>query len=238
MRIPKRLGHVWIGPKRAPIDWMRSWPEKHPDWLYTLYDDDWVRGAALETQPQIDEYMRRGWYAGAADLIRYEILFRHGGYLAGADSICLCPVDDLFADGGALYTVYENEFLRGSLVAPIVAAVPGHPFLRLVIDALKARDPRMLDHPWRETGNLFMAEMIEKHRPDIVIWPSHVLIPEHYTGRVYSGDGKVYARQMFGETLGAYKSATLRAWLIEKRAALYASFARKRLRRQGRLRKL
>lgn len=237
MKIPKRLGHIWIGPKQAPVDWIRTWTEKHPDWDYTFYDDAWLRRADLETGRQIDEYMKRGWYAGAADLIRYEILFRHGGYIAGADSICLHPIDELFDDDACLYTVYENEFLRGELVAPIVAACPGHPFLRLLIDTLKARDPLMLDHPWRETGNLFVAEMIEKHQPDIVIWPSHVLIPEHFTGRVYKGDGKVFAHQMFGETVGAYKSATLWAKILARRSAIYASLARKRLRRQGRLKK-
>ncbi|MGR6466834.1 glycosyltransferase family 32 protein [Rhizobium sp. PAMB 3182] len=238
MKIPKRLGHIWIGPKRAPMEWMQSWTEKHPGWEYAFYDDDWVRQAGLETQPQIDEYMKRGWYAGAADLIRYEILFRNGGYIAGADSICIHPIDELFHDDGELYTVYENEFLRGQLVAPIVAAASGHPFLRLIIDTLKARDPLYLDHPWRETGNLFVAEMIEKHQPDIVIWPSHVLIPEHFTGRAYRGDGKVYARQMFGETVGAYESATLWSKLVAKRAAVYASLARKRLRRAGKFKKL
>lgn len=231
MKIPKRLGHIWIGPKQAPVEWMESWTANHRDWDYTLYDNRWLREAELETRPQIDEYMKRGWYAGAADLMRYEILYRHGGYMAGADSISLHPIDELFADEGTLYTVYENEFMRGELVAPIVASAPGHPFLRLIIDRLKARDPKTLDHPWRETGNLFVAELIEEHRPDIVIWPSHVLIPEHYTGRTYKGDGKVYARQMFGETVGAYKSSTLWSKLVARRAALYASLARKRLRR-------
>lgn len=238
MKIPKRLSHIWIGPKEVPSAWMRTWPERHPDWQYSLYDNRWLAQAELETRDQIEEYMKRGWYAGAADLIRYEILHRHGGYVAGADSICLHPVDELFDDGASLYTVYENEFLRGQLVAPIVASAPGHPFVRLLIDTLKARDPHLLDHPWRETGNLFVSEMIEKHGPEITIWPSHVLIPEHFTGRKYKGDGKIYAEQMFGETVGAYKSATLKAWLIGKRAAFHASLARKRLRKLNRLKKM
>lgn len=237
MKVPRRLGHIWIGPRNRPDEWMRTWRDHHPGWEYTLYDDRWVASADLETRPQIEEYMKRGWYAGAADLIRYEILWRNGGYIAGADSICQHPVDELFEDDGEIYTVYENEFLRGQLVAPVVASVPGHPFLRLLIDELKAVDPLLLDHPWRQTGNLFVTEMIEKHRPEIVIWPSWTLIPEHYTGRVYRGDGKVYANQKFGETTGAYKTSSIYARLLEKRRALYASAARKRLRRRGKLKK-
>jgi mannosyltransferase OCH1-like enzyme len=231
MRIPRRLSQIWIGPKQAPHEWMRSWREHHPAWHYTLYDDAFLAAAELEMRPHIAEYMKRGWYAGAADILRYELLWRHGGYFAGADSICRRPVDELFADGGTLYTVYENEFLRGRLVAPIVASAPGHPFLRLILDELKAVEPWRLDQPWRQTGNLFVAELIERHAPDIVIWPSHYLIPVHFTGRRYTGDGPVYAHQMFGETQKLYRSVTLKAKLLDLLRGLYASRARKRLRR-------
>jgi mannosyltransferase OCH1-like enzyme len=236
MRIPKKLGQIWIGPKKAPLEWMRTWPEKHPDWSYTLYDNEWLAKATLRLRPQIDEYMKRGWYAGAADLMRYEILYSEGGYMAGADSLCLHAVDELFEDGGELYTVYENEFMRGQLVAPLVASVPGHPFVAQVIDLLAAVEPRDLDHPWRQTGNLFIAELIEKERPEIVIWPSHTLIPEHFTGRKYMGSEKVYAKQFFGETTGAYQFASLGDRIRNLRSKLYASAARKHLRKVARLR--
>ena len=127
MKIPRKLGHIWIGPKEAPQEWMQSWVDHHPSWESSLYDNAYLLSRDWETRAQIDEYLKRGWYAGAADLMRYEILWRHGGYLAGADSVCIHPVDELFEDDGEIYTVFENEFLRGQMVAPIVAAVPGHP---------------------------------------------------------------------------------------------------------------
>ncbi len=230
MNIPKNLGHIWIGPKTAPEEWMRTWVEKHPAWNYTRYDNDFLQRGEFRTRRQIDEYMKRGWYAGAADLLRYEILFRHGGYMAGADSICVHPVDELFEDGGTLYTVYENEFLRGQLVAPIVASAPGHPFIDMILGILERTPPENLDHPWKQTGNLFVAELIEEHQPDIVIWRSHVLIPEHFAGRKYKGDGRVYAHQRFGETTGAYKFGSLWTRLAEFPKRLHASRARKHLR--------
>jgi mannosyltransferase OCH1-like enzyme len=230
MEIPKRLGHIWIGPKMAPVEWMQSWVEKHPSWDYTLYGNEFLRSGAFRTRPQIEEYMKRGWYAGVADLMRYEILYEFGGYLAEADSICLHPIDELFEDGGTLYTVYENEFLRGQFVSPILAAAPKHPFVKAVIDRLAAVPPEHLDHPRKQTGNLFIAQLIEELRPEIVIWPSYTLIPEHFLGRKYTGPGKVYARQIFGETTGAYRFSSVFERWREKRKALYASRARKRLR--------
>lgn len=230
MKIPRRLGQIWIGPKKRPVAWMQSWPALHPGWDYTIYDNDFLRSGKFRTRRQIEEYMKRGWYAGAADLIRYEILYEKGGYMAGADSICLSAIDELFEDDKSLYTVYENEFLRGQLVAPIVACTPHHPFLDLILEILEQVPPEELDHPWRQTGNLFIAELIEAHRPEIVIWPSHILIPEHFTGRKYQGTGKIYAHQKFGETTGGYQYASALGWVMDRRRALYASFARKRLR--------
>lgn len=234
MKIPKKLGQIWIGPKVAPVEWMRTWVEKHPGWDYTLYDNRFLASGDFQTKAQIDEYMKRGWYAGAADLLRYEILYREGGYLAGADSICLHPIDELFEDGGTIYTVYENEFLRGKLVAPIMAAVPGHPFLKELLDRLSNVHPHHLQAPWKQTGNLFVAELIEELEPDVVIWPSHTLIPEHFAGRRYQGDGRIYAHQKFGETTNGYRYASFLDWMADRRRSLYASVARKRLRAMAR----
>ena len=83
MKIPRKLGHIWIGPKQQPSQWMQSWIERHPDWEYTLYDNDFLRNGTFRTRAQIDEYMKRGAYAGAADLLRFEILYAQGGYMAG-----------------------------------------------------------------------------------------------------------------------------------------------------------
>lgn len=206
MKIPKNMGHIWIGPNPAPERWMQTWVDRHPDWEYHIYDNDYLKSGSFRTAQQIDEYMRRGSYAGAADLLRYEILFQHGGYMPEADSICLEPIDELLADGGSIYTVYENEFLRGNLVSPIMAAVPGHPFLKEILDRLSKVPPAELGIPWRQTGNLFIAELIEELAPEITIWPSHTLIPVHFEGRVYRGPGKVYAHQLFGSTVGAYET--------------------------------
>lgn len=128
MKIPKKLGQIWIGPKKAPEAWMQSWKNHNPEWEYTLYGNDFLNARKFRTSRQIAEYMKRGWYVGVGDLLRYEILYETGGYLAEADSVCVHAIEELFVGNESLYTVYENEFLRGKLVSPIVACEPGHPF--------------------------------------------------------------------------------------------------------------
>lgn len=188
----------------APSEWMQTWSDHHQEWEYRVFDNEYLEATEFRTQAQIDEYLKRGQYAGAADLMRYEILYEHGGFIPGADSICLANTDELFTQGEA-FTIYENEFLRGKLVSPVLACKPQNEFVKKLIDVLTATDPERLMEPWQSTGNLFVAEMIEKHQPAITVFPSYTMIPVHFDGRAYSGDGKVYAKQMFGTTRESYR---------------------------------
>jgi len=201
--IPRKLGHIWIGELPPPVEWMDTWRAHHPDWEYTLYGNEFLESYNFKTRRQIAEYIKRGQYAGAADLMRLEILYEFGGFLPGADSICFRNTDELFVSP-CLYSVYENEFVRGRLVSPIQASPPKSGFLEKMISVLADTDPAVLDDPWVSTGNLFTALMLEKYKPEAIIFPSHYLIPVHFTGVAYSGDGPIYAKQMFGSTRGAY----------------------------------
>ena len=214
-----------------PTKWMRTWPEYHPDWTYDIFGNDYLQNTTFETQKQINEYMRRGNYAGVADLMRYEILYERGGFLAEADSVCKKAIDELFNDEHNIYTVYENEFVRGQLVSPILAAEPGHPFLRGLIDELKRIPPEKLDIPWKQTGNLFVAQMIKEHQPHIRIWPSHYFIPEHYTGVKYQGMGTVYAEQRFGTTNKSYRAPNRVTKIMEWYRKKYRKMLKKRAKR-------
>lgn len=227
MKIPKKLAHIWIGPLEPPKDWMQTWIDQHLDWDYELYGNDYLKSTSFETQAQIDEYWKRGSYAGVADLMRYEILYKYGGLMPEADSLCLHNMNELFCDDKELYTVYENEFVRGELVSPILASSKNNPFLRLLIDELKTIEPTRLIEPWKQTGNLFVAQMIRKHEPDITVWPSHYLIPQHYEGIVYDGVDKVYAQQFFASTKGKYQKKAWTVRLGKKRKKVYGEKALK-----------
>lgn len=205
--IPKILHHIWIGPKKPPIEWMQTWKDKHPDWEYILWDNERVFntfGTGWTNLKHIEEMMMNKRYAGAADLLRYEILFNHGGYVAAADSICLRNIEDLFDDQHDAYTVYENEIARPGLVSPLMAASKGNEFAAQLIVELHDR-ANVDGEPWQVTGNLFMQEMIEKHKPErLKIWPSIVLIPEHYTGEKGQGDLPTYATHEWGSKGNVY----------------------------------
>lgn len=204
--VPRTIGHIWIGPHPAPHDWMQSWQDAHPDWPYRLYDNDYLCGRTFRTQAQINEYFRRGKYAGVSDLMRYEILYENGGFLPEADSVCLSPVDALLTEARA-YSVYEFPGGRTGMMSPFLAAEPGNRVIGRVIEELSRLKPEEMNNPWTTTGNGFLRRFFHANRDlraEVTVFPSHYFIPEHYKGERYDGPDRIYARQLWGSTLRSY----------------------------------
>lgn len=201
--LPRRLGHIWVGDKMAPLDWMQTWRTHHPDWDYVLYDNACLTGRRWRNHDLICEYVRRRRYEGVSDLMRYEILYAEGGVIAEADAICRRPVDALF-DKPTLYAVYENETRKPGNISPFIASVPRHPFLAEIIETIAARwTPQTLQDPWQSTGNRFLKFRIAARRIAMEVLPSHTFNPG-FKGEAYTGDGLVYADQMWGTTRNLY----------------------------------
>ena len=204
--IPRTLGHIWIGPHAPPQDWLDTWITAHPSWTYQLFDNAYLSSRRFRNQLQINEYFRRGKYAGVSDLMRYEILHEQGGFIAEADSICLHPIDELLTDARA-YTVYEFPEGRTGMMSPFLASQPGNPVIAKVIETLSALTPEEMNNPWTTTGNGFLRRFFvdnPKLKKDITIFPSHYFIPEHFKGGVYTGTDRIYSRQLWGSTLRTY----------------------------------
>jgi len=202
----RNMIHIWIGPKPQPSKWMQTWRDKHPSWEYSVFTDSMYKARQWKNQHLMDAYYKQGRFSGVADLMRYELLYELGGFLPPADSICYHSVDELLGQPSHFcYGVYENERLRSGLVSPIYASNKGNVFVKLLIDTLHKLKPEQLNpSPWRSTGNLFIKQMIERHQPDIQIWPSHYFIPKHHDKAAsrYNGPDKIYAEQMWGSTPG------------------------------------
>ncbi len=216
--IPKQLWQIWVGPNPAPLKWMNTWKEHHPDWKYTLVDNAELAKHDFHNQHLIDHYLhhqpQQASYAGAADLIKYELLYRYGGFIPEADSTCLHPTDELWSsDEDCCYTVYENEKIKPGYVSPIFASNRLNEFLEIIITDLHKLTPNDLRKRavYMTTGNEYLARMVEIHKPNIKIFPSHYFIPVHYTNlkKRYRGPDKVYCDQYWGSTHNNYHKGVL-----------------------------
>ena len=206
IQIPKNMIQIWIGPYQPPIQWMNTWKQNHQNWEYRIFDNAELSATNFKNQKLIDEYIRQKQYAGAADLIRYELLYNEGGFIPEADSICYYNTNELFdQEKQYCYTVYENEELRRDYVSPIYACNPGNKFLETIVNTLNKLNVGDLGVPFRTTGNAFLAEMIQEHNPEIKIFPSHYFIPQHFSSnKRYTGPDKVYSEQVWGTTKKRY----------------------------------
>ena len=204
MNIEKKMTHIWIGPNPAPLKWMNTWPEKHPDWEYSVFTDEMLHKRKWYNQHLIEEYYRRGTWAGVADLIRYELIYERGGFWPEADSECYHRVDELFVeDPNLAYTVFEKEDVIPRSISPIMAANPGNKFLDMILRNLHQLRPAQLhEKPHESTGNFFLARLLDDTRHMLHIFPSYMFIPQWFRPGYprYNGPGKIYAEQHWGST--------------------------------------
>jgi mannosyltransferase OCH1-like enzyme len=204
VNIPKIMWHIWIGPNPAPTKWMKTWKEKHPNWGYIIFNNDMLSATTFRNQHLIEEYLNRKKYNGVADLIRYELLYSHGGFCPPADAICLENTDELWNEGDEFcYSVRDTV---GS-ISPIYACNRKNEFLKVIIDRLNLLSPEDLsDSPWESTGNYFLRDLMEEYNPKIKIFPTHYFIPRHFKAKSprYNGPDKVYADQMWATTKNLY----------------------------------
>jgi mannosyltransferase OCH1-like enzyme len=204
MNIEKKLSHIWIGPKPPPLKWMNTWRDKHPDWEYSVFTDDMLRSRVWRNQHLIEEYYYRQSWCGVSDLIRYELLYENGGFIAEADMICLEETTELFTSPhDHAYTCFENEKDRPNFIQPIFACNAGNQFVGMLIETLHKLKPSDLHYqPFRSTGNEFLSQFVPEWKDKLTIWPSHWFIPQFYTieSQRYSGPDKIYADHKWGST--------------------------------------
>lgn len=214
--IPKILHHIWIGPNIAPQRWMQTWIDKHPSWEYHLWDNERVSNTEFVNKELIQNFIDNHRYDGAADLIRYEVLYRYGGFMPGSDCECLLPIDDLL--GYRAITVHENEKFAKNLISPILGSVPNLLLLKTIIDYFRENKDRIYsqlmrgDAAYMITGNGIMGEMVLNYgNGEVEILPSNSLIGQWYGGGwgYYSANPthrKRYAIQHWGTGRKLYGS--------------------------------
>lgn len=204
--IPKVIHTVWVGDEtKRPSDLIQTWVDQNPDWHVKV----WGNKEFEERNWVNKDHMQAVWdkqLCGVADMMRYEILYEEGGFCVDADSICEAPLDDnLFTSNITLF--YENEAVRPDLIANgYMASTPKNELFRRISETIK-NDPSVPTSPaWIATGPTALTAAVRAQNPaNTKIWPSHLFMPEHYSGQTYKGDDKVYGRQHWHTTMNKKK---------------------------------
>lgn len=204
--IPKRLHFIWVGDEtRRPDNCIATWRDAHPDWEIRVWGNDDLQNGNWINARHMNEMSQREWN-GVADLMRWEILLEHGGVVCDADSICVRQLDDHLLDCPA-FACWESEIARPGLIAAgYFGSEAGNPFVKQIIDDIAEAPSVANGMAWQTVGPQRLTDCYRKFRYNSLrIYPSHYFIPRHFTGVEYDGDDAVYAKQLWGSTIGGYE---------------------------------
>jgi inositol phosphorylceramide mannosyltransferase catalytic subunit len=180
--IPKLIHQLWIGgpPPNQIAGWMESWLFHHPEWEYRFWGEE-TRDWLTHTQwlwDEMGEYIAPEQIPQArSDLFRMEVLYRLGGVYADADFEALKPLDPLI-EGVECFTAWEVDGKWANMA--IAGAVPGHPFLKRLLDNVAEHmDAHRFEGPSSTyiTGPRFISQHLG---PDVTVFPSSMFYPYSY----------------------------------------------------------
>jgi hypothetical protein len=180
--IPKVLHRVWLGDAPLPdsfAEYGETWQRLHPGWEVRLWTD--------ADAPSARGQERARNLAERADLVRYEVLRRHGGIYIDTDVECLRPIDPL-VDGVLAFSSYE---VPGRLCNAVMGAVPGHPAIERLTE-LAAVTAGFGTFP-EATATTFSTYVLERF-PDVTLFGPDRFYPHLWDGTENLSDDPPYAR--------------------------------------------
>ncbi|MFU8820501.1 MAG: glycosyltransferase family 32 protein [Gammaproteobacteria bacterium] len=180
MLIPKILHQIWINADKPdlPPEFARyrdTWLERHPDWEYRLWNLE-----NLDFEPRCANLLHQAQhYAQMADLLRIEILHRHGGVYVDVDFECLQSIDRILEDVTAFACSEDGRCITNS----ILGCVQGSEVMRQVIESFPTR--LGLAPVNVETGPVFLTHVLLTHgfSQDFTLFPTRYFFPFNYWTR-------------------------------------------------------
>ena len=174
--IPRTIHQIWLGPDPLPEEhrpWIESWKRHHPDWEHRMWTED-----NLPADPVRREVLDRLRIpVERADILRLEVLYRHGGVYVDTDVECLRPLDDVLA-GESFVGV---ELKPGRVTNTFIAASAGHVLLERGL-----REVRPLEVYWtmsspsdplkQVAGPPFLQRLVSG-RSDVRLLDPHTFFP-------------------------------------------------------------
>jgi len=153
--IPRILHQIWCGGE-LPAHYrkfMRCMQRVNPDMEYRFWD-----GKSLDFEPVTGDLLQRARNPGQkSDILRFEILNRHGGIYADMDFMAVRPFAPLLKADFFTGIVFHSE---PSLMNGLVGSAPGHPITREILGRVKiSEDPSAFDDIMRTTGPFLMTEV-------------------------------------------------------------------------------
>jgi inositol phosphorylceramide mannosyltransferase catalytic subunit len=134
--IPRIFHQIWVGPDPFPEEfaaYQQTWIDHHPDWELRFWTEENLPPASELRRPEVAERLRAPWER--ADILRLEVVWRHGGVHVDTDFECLRPIESLIANAEFFIGLAKKGRVNGA----IYGARAGHPILDRALDEIQPR---------------------------------------------------------------------------------------------------
>lgn len=168
--IPRVFHQIWLGEVPLPNEYrafQKSWLRHNSGWELRL----WTEGDLPGDFERREIYERLRQPAERSDLLRLELLRRHGGVYVDTDFECRRPLEPLL-DDVELFVAYLKP---GRVNNAIIGSVPGHPMLTRAIEEARPRETWGLVDK-HGTGPLFINRLVAE-TPGVTIFPWELFYP-------------------------------------------------------------
>jgi len=201
--IPKIIHIIWIGDQsKKPAQCIDTWIKKNPEYEVKVWGNNQVQGTNWKNYRQLHDMLIKKDFAGASDVMRYEILYEHGGVYVDADTYCIKPLEDWLLDCEA-FASWEQELVRNNLIAnTVMGSVPGAEAMKMCMDEVATKDCTEQKLAWMITGPILVTDVFFKGQANMTVYPSHFFMPEHHSGYVSKVTGHHFASHLWGSDIG------------------------------------
>lgn len=131
-RIPPVINYIWFGKKEKPeivLNCIKSWKKFFPD--YEIYEWNEDNYNVKQNDYMKEAYEKEKW-AFVSDYARFDILYKNGGIYFDTDVEVIKPFPKEIFQVKGFTGVESTKDINPGL---ILAAVPGLPFLKKLIDS-------------------------------------------------------------------------------------------------------
>jgi mannosyltransferase OCH1-like enzyme len=174
--IPNIIHQIWVGPKPIPttsIEFITNIRRLHPDYEYRLWSD---KDITPETFKNYSYIMNCKSYAQKADLMRYEILYNHGGIYLDIDFELFQNLTPLLTND--LVVCNEDESIHEKISNSFFACIKHNPQLLNCVNSVK--NINFLRSIQIASGPVFFRQCLDL-KNNVTLLPTHMMFPTHYT---------------------------------------------------------
>jgi hypothetical protein len=175
--VPRIIHQIWVGRDPLPKEfasYVKTWKQHHPEWEHRLWTEE-----NLPTdlrRPEALERIRQP--AERSDILRFDLLWRHGGVYVDIDLECRAPLDPHIGDADFV-TAWLKKPVEGRpqrVNNAFMGSVPGHPLIDRGLNELRPQEWYGFDKHY--SGALFFNKLVQDFIPDLLILPAQLIYPD------------------------------------------------------------